>query len=164
MSYLAIQLIRIDYDDDHRGAEHATKRARIRAFPLAVATGPGVVHEVDVNAWRDYAVAETSRALSLPEGKLVLAEVLELEPADDGLRVTLRTRPERMHRCTIAPGTWQRLVWNHKDGTFDHKWLVERVASIGLFAAPPAPGVFLGEPAAVLDVRTDYNRNAYAPR
>lgn len=127
---------------------------------------PSLLHACDVDTWRAYAVTAATQDVPLRDGRAMLADALEVEPVADppGLRVVLRRGDAKVLKLAIEPDTWVRIVWNHKAQTFDHKWLVERVANLGLFRAPPPAGVFLGEPASVHDERTDYNRNAYAPR
>ena len=166
MSCLVVQLIEIAYDDDHRGAAHATRRARFRAFPLPATTRPSLLHTCDVTTWRDYAIDEATQDVPLRDGRAVLAEALEVEPVSEppGLRVVLRHRDAKLLKLAVPQDTWVRIVWNHKAWAGDHKWLVERVANIGLFRASPPAGIFLGEPASLHDARHDFNRNAYAPR
>ena len=54
MSYLAIQVIQIQYTDDQRGRVDAEKRESIRALPLVSIAGDGVLHNYRVNAWDSF--------------------------------------------------------------------------------------------------------------
>jgi hypothetical protein len=145
---IAIQVIRIHYDEGQRGRVDAEKRARRRAFPLPAAAG---VHECHVSP--KYEVHEKVHAKDFVE----ITDVGSVRVDDDELVLTHRDK----RVFALREGQWGRLVANAKGGGFDEKWLIELVINAGLFELPPPAQIFFGKPAIERDVRRDFLRNAY---
>jgi hypothetical protein len=139
MSYLAIQWIRIQYTDDQRGRVHAEQRERIRALPLLVIAGEGVLHDCRVAAWDGFEPRTSASGVPLRDGAVHLDDlVLRV----DGPLLAFARDPgadlwASKTIVTVDEGLWARVISNAKRVTHDAKWLVER------------------------DIRRDFLRNAY---
>jgi hypothetical protein len=164
MSYLAVQLIRIQYTDDQRGRVDAEQREHLRALPLVPIAGDGVLHECLVNAWDSFEPRSSTSAVPLRDGAVRIEAALELR-VEDAVLVFGRDAGAEAWKSkplfSVAEGQWGRVIWNAKRASYDAKWLVQLVLNAGLFPAPPAANVFLGTPAVERDLRRDFLRNAY---
>ncbi len=164
MSYLAIQLIQIVYQDDQRGAETAVKRERLRAMPLPAIAGDGVFHDCRADIWNRYEPRGTVSGVPLRDGVVSIGESLEVRTTGAKLELTSKLEPSKPP-LLLADDTWARVVWNRVDGDAETKWLVQLVVNAGRFSGgPPAASVFLGTPAVQRDLRHDFLRNGYAAR
>jgi hypothetical protein len=167
-SYLAIQWIAIRYTDDQRSAKHATKRARMRGFPLLLpdgGDGEGVFHEVRCDLGQ--ALEPTSLLhLITPsnDNELIRVGGFRLARVERTLAF-IGPNPWSSKPAFVVPdGTWGRVIWNEKDGTAEQKWLVEHVVNAGWFDTPPKRTVFRGLPTVERDMRRDFLRAGYAAR
>jgi hypothetical protein len=164
MSYLAIQVIQIQYTDDQRGRVDAEKRESIRALPLAASAGDGVLHDCRVSASANSEPKTMTSAVPIRDGEVLIENALRLRVEDAALVFVLDAGADvwkSKQLFALAEGQWARVIWNAKRATHDAKWLVEFVVNAGLFAGPPAGEVFLGTPTNERDLRRDFLRNAY---
>ena len=155
MSYLAIQVIRLRYSDRERGRVEAEPRARLRAMPLEVLAGDGVLHASDGAHATTHAVASPTcidDALTIHRA----ADSLALHFAD----TSATPRPAQL-LVELPADAWGRVIWNRKETSHDHKWLVEIVVNAGLFAGPPPAQIFSGTPREERDLRRDFLRNGW---
>ena len=164
MSYLAIQVIKIQYTDDQRGRVEAEKRERIRALPLATIAGAGVLHECRIDAWERFEPKTSTSAVPLRDGAVVIEGAVVVRVEDTALTFVVDAGAEDWRAkpiFTTAADQWGRVIWNAKHATHDAKWLIEFVVNAGLFSAAPPNRVFLGAPTSERDLRRDFLRNSY---
>lgn len=163
MSYLAIQLIRIVYSDDGRGALEATKRERLRALPLPAIAGDGVFHDCRADIWNKYEPRGVVSAIPQRDGVVRIGETLELRVHGDKLELAGIHDPPGKQPLSVPDDSWARVIWNRKQHGGDAKWLEELVVNAGRFSGgPPAASVFFGTPAIQRDLRHDFLRNGCA--
>jgi hypothetical protein len=163
MSYLAIQIIQIQYTDDQRGRVDAEKRQLIRALPLAAVAGDGVLHDCRVTTWRSYEPWTMTSGVPMREGEVCLEGALRLRIDHAALVFVLDAGPrvrESKPLFTVPEEKWARVIWNAKHARDNAKWLVEFVVNAGLFSGPPAGQVFLETPVLERDLRHDFLRNS----
>lgn len=164
MSYVAVQIIQIQYTDDQRGSADAEKRQRIRAMPLVPVAGDGVLHDCRVNAWESFESKTTTSPLLLRNGEFLVADSMKLR-VDDSALVFIQDAGAEIWKSKptlkVPHGQWARVLWNAKRSNHDSKWLVEFVMNAGVFSNAPEGNLFLGSPAAEQDLRRDFLRNAY---
>jgi len=163
MSYLAIQWIAIPYTDDQRGAKHATKRARLRGFPLPLpeGDGEGVFHEVRCDLRRGIAPWSAINAISpRNENGLIRVGGLRLACVERTLAFIGPNAWSSKPAFVVPDGSWGRAIWNEKWGNGDQKWLVEYVVNAGRFNAPPKRSIFRSLPTVERDLRRDFLRSS----
>ena len=165
MSYLAIQWITIAYTDDQRGAKHATKRARLRGFPLPSCDGDGIFHEIRADVRQGLEPTSTTRGVVLREGAVALADGFRITCVERTLAFVGPSGSLLRPGFVVPAGAWGRVIWNAKDGdSGEQKWLVEHIVNAGRFDTPPRRTIFRGLPTVERDLRRDFLRNGHAAR
>ncbi|HTR54447.1 MAG TPA: hypothetical protein VMJ10_27330 [Kofleriaceae bacterium] len=163
MSYLAIQIIQIQYTDDQRGRVDAEKRELLRALPLAPIAGDGVLHDCRANGWENFEPRTTTAPIPLRDSEVQVADALKLR-IDNAVLVFIHDAGAEVWKSKpflrVPEGQWARVLWNTKRSSHDSKWLVEYVLNAGLFPAPPGGDVFLATPVSEHDLRRDFLTNA----
>ena len=164
--YLAIQWIAIPYIDDHRGANYATKRARMRGFPLPPpADDEGVFHEVRCDFRLGLAPTSVTHAFEARnEGELIRVGGFRLTSPEDNLAFLGPNPWSSKPAFVVRHNTWGRVLWTEKQFNFEHKWLIEHIVNAGRFDAPPKRGIFRGLPTVERDLRRDFLRTGYVAR
>ena len=164
-SYIAIQLLTVRYEKQHRGGAGARARAELpRGLPLPVIAGRGVLHECTLNP-----VGEPrTRHEELPEradgGTIVQGRYLA-RVTDGGLALHRYSGTDPWQGGIILESDldqWVRLITN--SGSPTGRWFEEVTINLGRFAEPPDGEVFLGEPSRLADHRRDLLRNGYSER
>ena len=157
-SYLVIQWIAIRYADDPRGAKHAaSKRARMRGFPLPLpdgADGEGVFHEVRCDLRQAFDPTSLLHLIApRNDNELIRVGGFRLARVERTVAF-IGPNPWSSKPAFVVPDdTWGRVIWNEKDGSGEHKALVEHVVNAGMFRALPKRGVFRGLPTVERDMR-----------
>jgi hypothetical protein len=163
MSYLAVQWITIAYTDDQRGAKHATKRARLRAFPLPPCDGDGVCHEIRADVRQGLEPVSTTRAIALRDGAVAIADGFRIMCVERTLAFVGPNAWSTRPAFVVLDGAWGRVIWNAKSGAGgDQKWLVEHIVNAGRFDTPPRRNIFRGLPTVERDMRRDFLRTRHA--
>ena len=151
--YLAIQSIAI-IDDQRRGAKDATKRARMRGFPLPPPDeSGGVFHEMQCDLRQGSPTSVTHAFAPRTDGNLI--RVGELRLAFHELNLAfIGPNPWSSKPAFLVPrGAWGRVIWNDKSG-------IEHIVNAGWFEAPPKRTIFRGLPTVERDLRRDIPHNA----
>jgi hypothetical protein len=165
-SYLAIQWIAIPYTDDQRGGKHATKRARMRGFPLPLSDNDdGLFHEVRCDLRNaSPPVSETHSLEPRSDGNVIRAGWFRLAQVERTLAFIGPNVWSSKPAFVVPTGSWGRVIWNDKAGNAEERWLVEHIVNAGWFGAPPKTNIFRGLPAVERDMRRDFLRTGYAAR
>jgi hypothetical protein len=162
MSYLAVQWITIAYTDDQRGAKHATKRARMRGFPLPSCDGDGICHDIRVDVRQGLEPVSKARGIALRDGAVTFADGFRITCVERTLAFIVPSASSLRPAFVVPSGAWGRVIWNAKDGdSGEQKWLVEHIVNAGRFDAPPRCNIFRRLPTVERDMRRDFLRNGW---